>query len=248
LVQSPLSNALKRLAVDGVMNINQSGADWIQDQFADLIRHAPTTTGKFSKPWVSQAERRDQGYIQRANFGRIVLSRQRHDLETASGMLTLESMECKDMGGRRSQIFRFRFLPGVRNLSQSNISISATFLQNFTAGSARPKFTRVVQTYNVIPDDAEVFTVIRHDDVCKLREMLEAGQASIFDIDEDGNSLLMVRSLEFIASLPHVIFREPCASLKYIQYYGPHGIQTKVTLMTLHSSFHFGCKGAYLVP
>lgn len=50
----------------------------------------------------------------------------------------------------------------------------------------------VVSFHAIIPNDSEVFDVVRHGDVDGLQRLLEVGNASLTDCDEDGHSLLWV--------------------------------------------------------
>jgi len=129
-------------------------------------------------------------------------------------MLTIDSLERKDPRGRDSQIFRFRFVPKLVTSTVPNVSISVTFFQDLTTASNRPRIIRIVQMYNVIPRNAEVFDVNENDDVGRLKGMLEAGQAPIYDIDNHmGESLLIVRKFTFYSGYNLCRLSRLCASL-----------------------------------
>ncbi|KAL9623836.1 MAG: hypothetical protein Q9160_001827 [Pyrenula sp. 1 TL-2023] len=73
--------------------------------------------------------------------------------------------------------------------TQRKAKIRAFFTQRvFSRGTFA--FTPILSFHAIIPNDSKVFDVIRHGDVDGLRRLLEIGNTSLTDCDEDGHSLL----------------------------------------------------------
>jgi len=58
---------------------------------------------------------------------------------------------------------------------------------------SRSGWNNNLRTYNIIPSDSSVIKLAREGDVRGLLDLFAGGQASPFDVDEGGRSLLSVR-------------------------------------------------------
>lgn len=56
---------------------------------------------------------------------------------------------------------------------------------------------------NILPADSRIFTVVKQGNMVELQQMLRGGKASMRDYDEDGASLLFVRSLHIDSNWVH---------------------------------------------
>ena len=78
--------------------------------------------------------------------------------------------------------------------SSGNYKIVATLMQLATSEST--KMLRPTVTFsNLIPEHAEIWQCIKHDDVSGMRSLFKQRKASISDCDEYGESLLAVSRL-----------------------------------------------------
>ncbi|KAK3178386.1 hypothetical protein OEA41_000521 [Lepraria neglecta] len=86
------------------------------------------------------------------------------------------------------QMISVSFTPRAR---ERTIGVFVRFIKVPNA-SHGPPIRPYIKTFNVIPEDSEVFQLIAGDDLQGLRGLFDSGKASPFDVDSHGYSLLAV--------------------------------------------------------
>ncbi len=71
--------------------------------------------------------------------------------------------------------------------------ISISFTINMRADPYY-RLSPTIRTFNIIPRDSEIFTLIDKQDVDGIRKLFAAGKASPADVSESGSSLIMVKA------------------------------------------------------
>lgn len=104
--------------------------------------------------------------------------------------LTSTTFESRNSDG--TQLFESTFVLYLEPRSSSTGSpITAYFVER--TKNLEPTFlSPVVFAYRIVPNDLEVFQVIKRDDIGRLRELLEDQQATLRGCDEANRSLLYV--------------------------------------------------------
>jgi len=82
----------------------------------------------------------------------------------------------------------FSILPNPRFFSTAPILSVSAYRKSH--GS---KIYSTLIYFNVVPSESEVFKAVEDGDLVHLQELLRTGQASLFDVDEDGRNLIHVR-------------------------------------------------------
>lgn len=83
----------------------------------------------------------------------------------------------------------------VESQHQSSQAALAVFFSEQWNGQTTSAIPPTVLAYRMVSNDAEVFKLIRDDDLDGLLRLLACGYASIHDCDERGRSLLHVSAL-----------------------------------------------------
>jgi len=121
---------------------------------------------------------------------------QRHRFQTAAGILVIEAgahdalNQTHDQHSSSLIAFRISFLP---KLDLSSVNITTSLFKHLGVGmDMEPQIARVLWTYNTIHRRSRAIVCAQSNDVVGLQKLFEAGEASPYDCDEDGVSLLMV--------------------------------------------------------
>ncbi|ERF76472.1 hypothetical protein EPUS_06134 [Endocarpon pusillum Z07020] len=220
LMQTDLSKAIRNLMTEGSIKISRAEARWVEEEFEKLLVYgheaaalaarsrrckvckraahhlgsAPATRTTSSKASSSRSKSRNQNqhHILSSKLQRAHRFQRRHQIHTAAGILVLET-SVHDEGARRvgqssSSLLALRlsFFP---KLNLSSVGVTAAFFKQFGTGM-EPKIMRLVQTYNTVPTTSEAFICAKENDVMGLQKLFAAGEASPYDCDEYGWSLL----------------------------------------------------------
>ena len=118
-----------------------------------------------------------------------------HRFHTAAGHLVIEKLEYsqhkRDLEANNpfSITLRIRLVPCK---SSNLVGMSAEF-RKVLNGSSPPRIDRLIQIYNLISSAGDVINCVRNNDTSTLKLLLASRQASPFDRDQSGKTLLHVR-------------------------------------------------------
>lgn len=83
----------------------------------------------------------------------------------------------------------------------------ATKVWDFQAQRTYGGWTSSLKTWNVRPDDSEIFYLVEEGKTEEMRRAFETGSASVYDCNEDGYSLLDVSTDFLLCHYPRSIQR-----------------------------------------
>ncbi|KAI0688283.1 hypothetical protein BC835DRAFT_1373290 [Cytidiella melzeri] len=89
------------------------------------------------------------------------------------------------------------------------VTVEAQVLSPFYLSIHTPRFVR---------NDAPIWQLILRADVDGLRELFKSGEASVQDVDENGDTVLYYAHLTWLATSHHVTSRQERASYDMIKF------------------------------
>jgi hypothetical protein len=227
LLRSHLAKAIQDLVTDRILT--GSEATWLESEFEDILAcgheaaafsrrqksraRQTASNGHHGQPnlipfhsfektspqlaWDSAISALQQDFIREVQYVR--------KFETPIGNLLVNISRAypknRAQNGPSFSSLGISFIPH-RQLSSCVIT---TRLSRLSVPSLEPKITRFIQMYSVIHPDSKVLRCIKDNDVEGLKNLFEAGQASVYDCSEDGANLLMVSPSSII--MPNVSTR-----------------------------------------
>jgi len=230
LLRSHLAKAIQDLVTDGILP--GSEATWLESEFEDILAcgHEAAAFSRRQKYRARQTasnghhgqqnlvpfhsfEQTSSQFASEHSYSAISALQQDficrvqnvREFETSIGNFFVHISQAYPRS--RAQIgpsfssLEISFIPH-RQLSSCVIT---TRLSRLSFPSLEPKITRIIQMYNVIPPDSKVRRCIKDNDVEGLKNLFEAGQASVYDCTEHGMNLLMVSPSSII--MPNVSIR-----------------------------------------
>lgn len=216
LVRPHLANAIQTLVADGTMALSE--ATWFESEFENILacgheavafagRHKSVTCQKFPDCHGSQSQfsltsfkKASSQVSWRHSYSEVLPFQQNsvrevQDLrkfQTPVGRLVVET--CRASPGNSTYIGPSFSSLGVWYTPNPQLTscVITTRFSKLSIPSVEPKITRAVQMYNVIPRGSPALRYVDNNDVQGLKRLFEAGQASVYDCDETGASLLWV--------------------------------------------------------
>ena len=89
---------------------------------------------------------------------------------------------------RSSYFVRISFIPEIQHCTTG---ISVAF-SRFPSVNQHPRLCPTIRTFNVVPEDSEIITCVKQNDLKGVQRLLDEHKASILDVDPRGHSLLSV--------------------------------------------------------
>jgi hypothetical protein len=217
LMRSHLENAIQTLVADGKMTLSE--VKWLESELENILacgheaaalasRHKSATRqnksidcrGSPNLFALSSFEKGSSEVAWRDLYSEVSAFQQNsvrrvqdwRKFQTPVGSLIVET--CRTYSGNPTYNGPSFSSLGVSFTPNAQLAscIITTRFSKLSIPSVELKITRAVQMYNVIPQDSKTLQYVVNNDVQGLKSLFEAGQASVYDCNEYGTSLLMV--------------------------------------------------------
>lgn len=220
LLKSSLLGGVETIIAEGRMGISRSEARWIQQEFEELLASSHEVSAQSARARktalsIPQSTRVSPcQVVKKDSIAEGVFDMGQHPSDwpsrplfrprktfartTAFGVLLLQidqsDVETRHSDQERSSLsIRFCFLPRY-DLSRAGVLATFFTRRRVATGAA---ISRYVQAFNIIPRPSRLWSCIEDDDVNGLRSLFSLKEATPFDRDIDGNSLLWVSTSTF---------------------------------------------------
>ncbi|KIV78952.1 hypothetical protein PV11_06550 [Exophiala sideris] len=120
------------------------------------------------------------------------------------------------LGGERIEKTDMVTLSYIPNPKWHRTGLSITINQAFDTGFG-DRIAPTIRTFNVVPWDAEIITLVQNDDLGGVRRLFEKGKASPTDVTASGHSLLSWAIYRGASELFHLLLRGG-ADLQHCEY------------------------------
>lgn len=235
LLYSELVRTLPALQSKTKLNVSQSEAGWIQQQF-EMVRaasfeiSASTARSRATQrppsaiarnPWRQQIvmhSASSSGFVgQRspAPASRRLILYQSESLKTPIGTLNLSVIRSngtrKDPKDTELESMAITFCPSD-HFGLPGVSANFTHHHPFTRQHIPP----IIRIWNIVPRDSPAFAAVARDDVSELIRLFEVGVASPFDRTPDGYSLA-IGAIEYHSCQSFKLLLEQGAGIQEIE-------------------------------
>lgn len=198
-ISTQLSRIMETVVRTGTQTISSSNLEWLSSEMQKVKRFAYRSTGACNVPPHAFRGPYQTYFNPRPSFATVPLCSSSTKFKNIEGFFVVEHTEAVDSYGREVQRYRFVSIC-LCDLTREQIGI-AGLIESSQCENHPPQVSRSLRQIAIVSSCSPAFSAASSGNLDGLKALLSARQASPFDYDENGRSLLEVRLMK--TSIPH---------------------------------------------